>query len=81
MEVPTLGVESELQMLATATATATPDPSHVCDVHHSSRQCRILNPMSEARDQTWILMDTGQVLNPLSHNRNSSGDILIAAGS
>ena len=30
MEVPGLGVESELQLPAYATATATPDPSHVC---------------------------------------------------
>ena len=32
------------------TATATPDPSHVCDLYHSSWQSQILNPMSEARD-------------------------------
>ena len=30
--------------------TATPDPSRVCDLHHSSGQCQILNPLSEARD-------------------------------
>ena len=36
MEVPRLGVESELQQLASATATATQDPSCVCDLHHSS---------------------------------------------
>ena len=28
------------------------DPSLVCNLHHSSRQHRILNPLSEARDQT-----------------------------
>ena len=44
MEVPRLGVESELQPPAYATATATLDPSCVCDLHHSSWQCRILNP-------------------------------------
>ena len=42
MEVPRLGVESELQQMACATATATakamPDPSHICNLHHSSRQ-------------------------------------------
>ena len=37
MEVPRLGVESEL--------------------HHSSQQPWILNPLSKARDQTRILMD------------------------
>ena len=29
------------------------------------------NPMSKARDQTCILMDTNQILNPVSHNKNS----------
>ena len=29
-----------------------------CDLHHSSRQCQILKPLSEARDGTCILMDT-----------------------
>ena len=38
---------------------AMPDQSHVCDLHHSSWQHQILNPQSEARDQTatsWILV-------------------------
>ena len=43
MEVSSLGVESELQLLAFATAIATPDTSHVCDLHQSSRQHWILN--------------------------------------
>ena len=38
MEVPRLGVESELQLLAYDTATSTQDQSHVCDLHHSSGQ-------------------------------------------
>ena len=50
MEVPRLGVDSELQLPAYATATATMDLSHVCDLQHSSRQCQVLNPLSEARD-------------------------------
>ena len=37
---------------ASATATATSDPSRICDLHHSSRQRWILNPLSEAGDQT-----------------------------
>ena len=41
-EVPRLGVESELQLLACATATAMPDLRHICDLHHSSWQCQIL---------------------------------------
>ena len=50
MEVPRLGVELKLQLLAYATDTAMWDLSHVCDLHHSSQQCQILNPLSEARD-------------------------------
>ena len=50
MEVPRLGVESELQLPAYTTATATPEPSRVFDLHHGSRQRQILNPLSKARD-------------------------------
>ena len=60
-EVPRLGVESELQLLAYATATAMWDLSTICNLHHSSWQCQILNPLSEARDQTCILMDASQI--------------------
>ena len=56
MEVPRLGVHLELQLLAYTTATATLDPSHVYNLHHSSWQRQILNPLSEARDQTRNLM-------------------------
>ena len=45
MEVPRLGIPSELQLPAYATATATGDPSQVYSLHHSSRQCQILNPL------------------------------------
>ena len=63
MQVPKRGVESELQLpaYATATSTARPDLSHICNLHHSSGQCRMLNPLSKARDRTCILMDTSQV--------------------
>ena len=63
MEFPRLGVESELRLLAytTATATATRDPSHVCDLYLSSQQRWIPDPLSEARDQTRILMDISQI--------------------
>ena len=37
------------------------DPSRVCDLHHSSQQFRILNPLSEARDQTRKLMVPSQI--------------------
>ena len=71
MEVPRLGVESELQLSACATATAVQDLSLVCNLHHSSWQHWMLNPLSKARDQTLVLMDPSCVLNPLSHSRNS----------
>ena len=54
MEIPRLGVELELP--AYARATAPQDPSHVFDLHHSSQQRQIPNPLSEARDRTRILM-------------------------
>ena len=61
MEIPRLGMEWELQLLAYAAASATWDLSLVCDLHRSSQQCRILNPLSKAREQTRGLMDTSQV--------------------
>ena len=59
MEVPRLGVKLELQLPAYTTATGTQDLSCICDLHHSLGQRQILNPLSEARDQTpssWILV-------------------------
>ena len=50
MEVPRLGVESELQLPAYTTATATPDVSSVCKLHRNLWQHQILNPLIEARD-------------------------------
>ena len=55
-EVPRPGVQLELWPPAYATATGTWDPSRICDLHHSSRQCWILNPLSKARDQIYNLM-------------------------
>ena len=65
------GVQSELQPQAYARATATWDPGCICDLHHSSWQLRILNPLSKARDQTRVLLDASRVRYPLSHDRNS----------
>ena len=61
MEVPRLGVKLELQLLAYTTATAMPYPSRVCNLRHGSRQRGILNPLSKARDQARVLMDTSWV--------------------
>ena len=38
-----------------------PYPSRTCELHDSSWQCCIFNPLSEARDWTWILMDASQI--------------------
>ena len=62
MEVPGLGVKLELEPLAYTTATATQNLSHICNLHHSSRQSWILNPLSEATDRICILMDTRRTL-------------------
>ena len=70
MEVPRVGGESELQLLAYTTATAKLDLC-ICTLHPGSQQCQILNPLREARDQTCSLMDASWVLNQVSHDRNS----------
>ena len=58
MEVPRLGVESELQLQAYSTATAILDQSCVCNLYHNSWQCWILNPLSQGIGPTfsWILV-------------------------
>ena len=66
MEVPRLEAESELP--AYITVTAMPELSCICDLHNSSQQRWILRG---ARDQTCVLMDTSEILNLLTHNRNS----------
>jgi len=59
MEVPRLGVESELQLPPYAIKTW--DPSPACDLDHSSQQHQTFNPLSKPRDLTSILMDTSQI--------------------
>ena len=63
MGVPKLGVQSELWLPAytQGRATATRDLSQVCDLHHSSQSCWILNPLSKARERTCILRDASQI--------------------
>ena len=55
MEVPRLHVKLELPVQPKS----------------QPQQCQTLNPLSEARDRTRVLMDTSRVLNPLSHKRSS----------
>ena len=58
---------SKILLLGTVAAglchshSSMPDPSCFCGLYHTSRQCRILNSLSEARDQTCVLTDTSQV--------------------
>ena len=59
MEVPRLGVESQQQLTAYITATATRDPSCLFDLHHSSWQRQILNPLERLGTETatsWFLV-------------------------
>ena len=44
-----------------------PDPSHICDLHHSSQQHLILNQLSEAttgsaRGERWLVRIDGVVV-------------------
>ena len=48
---------------AAATAAAPRDPSGVFDRHQKLPQHRMVNPPSEARDETHILLDTSRVHN------------------
>uniref|UniRef100_A0A8D1WD90 Inactive serine/threonine-protein kinase TEX14 n=1 Tax=Sus scrofa TaxID=9823 RepID=A0A8D1WD90_PIG len=52
----------------------TADPSHICDLQHSSWPHWILNSLSKARYRTWVLMDTSRV-----HSGNSESYFLIDA--
>ena len=48
-------VESELQLPAYARATAMLALICICDLHHSSQQHQVLNPLSEATS-SWLLV-------------------------
>ena len=56
MEVHRLGVEWELQLPSYTTATAIRDWSHVCNLHHSSAQHQIPDPLIEARDRGLVIL-------------------------
>ena len=53
MEVPGLGVESVLQLPVYSHSNV--ESKHFCDLHCSSQQHQISDPLSESRDQTCIL--------------------------
>ena len=77
MEVPRLRVRLQLQPLAYATAIAMPVPSLICDLHHSSQQLQILNPLNKVRDETCVLTDGSQICFLLNHDRNTQYHFLI----
>ena len=57
MEVPRLGVQSQLQLLTYTTGRATGESEPHLQLHHSSRPHQTLNPLGEAGEQIHILMD------------------------
>ena len=61
MDVPRLGVESELWLLAYTTATITSDQSPIHELCCSLQQRQILNPLIEAGAPACILMDANAV--------------------
>ena len=61
MEFSRLGIWIRAVAVGYAIATAVPDPSCICNLHHSSWQCQILNPLNKARDRTCFLMDMSQI--------------------
>ena len=61
MEVPRLGSNQSCSHQPLPQPQQWQDLSHICNLHHSSQQHQILNPLSEASDQNHILMDTSRV--------------------
>jgi len=59
MEIPRLGVKSELQLLDYAAVMQ--DSNHICNLYDSSWQNWIPDPRCKALDQTHILMNTSQI--------------------
>ena len=60
MEVPRLGVELELHLPDYTTAIV-PQDQNESDLPHSSKKCRIPNPLNKARDRTHVLMDSSRI--------------------
>ena len=58
MEVARPGVASELELRSCSTATAAWALSHICSLCRSWQQPRVLNPRSEAREQTCVRTET-----------------------
>ena len=69
VEVPRLGVKLELQLQAYTIVT--PDPSHICDLHHSCGITRSLTHWARPGIKPASSQRQRKALNPLSHNSNS----------
>ena len=61
MEVPRLGVQSELQLPAYATATEMQDRATSVTYTTAHRNARSLTPLSEAKDRTQFLTATSLI--------------------
>ena len=69
------GAQWELQLWAYTTAVATKDPRGILELCCSLWKHQVLNPLSKARDQTCIRMDTSRVLNLLSPKGSASIEV------
>ena len=76
MEVPWREVKLELQLWPTPQPQPPEIQATFATYASPGNKYWILNPLSQARDQTHVLMDTSRVLNLLSHNGNSGFSIL-----
>ena len=70
MEIPRLGVESELQLPAYTIAPATPDPATSVTCTAACSNTGSLTHSARPGIESTFLWTQGLVLNPLSHNRN-----------
>ena len=61
IEIPRIGVQSELLLAGYTRAAEMPEPSCVCNLCQSSWQLLIPNPLSKATDQTCKLMVPSQI--------------------
>ena len=76
MEFPRLRGWIGAAAISLCHSTATQDLSHVCDLHHSSQQCQMLNTLRKARARTLILMDTSWVCHHWATTRTPGSSCL-----
>ena len=76
MEVPRVGAESGATAAGLQDSHSKRDLSHICNLHHSSW---ILNPLSEASDRIWVLMDASQFVNQWA-TTGTAGQLIFNEG-